>query len=75
MKKYSIKLRYNTECIDRRLFWRVLINGTEHLAENVFIKIPVETTADFLADKGVTKHHISCESDTISWENDVLTIS
>ena len=75
MKKYSIKLRYNTECIDNRLFWRVLINGVEHLAENVHIKIPVETTADFLAEKGVTKHHISCESDSVKWQDDVLTIS
>jgi hypothetical protein len=74
MKKYSIKLRYNTDCSDSRLYWRVLINGVEYLAENVYIKIPVETTADFLADKGVTKHHISCESDLITWKDDVLTI-
>lgn len=74
MKKYSIKLRYNTDCNDNRLYWRVLINGVEHLAENVHILIPVHTSADFLADKGVTKHHISCESDTIEWQKDVLTI-
>ncbi len=75
MKKYTIKLRYNTECADKRLFWRVLINGVEHLAAHVYIKIPVETTADFLADKGVIKHHISCASDHINWEGDALTIS
>lgn len=75
MKKYSIKLRYNTECNDNRLFWRVLINGVEHLAENVFITIPVCTTADFLIDKGVTKHHISCEADILQWKGDELTIS
>ncbi|MBK9478480.1 MAG: hypothetical protein IPP56_01140 [Bacteroidetes bacterium] len=75
MKKYSIKLRYNTECKDNRLYWRVLINGVEHLAENVFIQIPVSTTADFLEDKGVTKHHISCEANTLQWKGDELTIS
>lgn len=75
MKKYTIKLRYNTECTDKRLYWRVLINGVEHLAENVYFNIPVHTTADFLSEKGVTKHHITCESDSITWKNEELTIS
>ena len=74
MKKHSIKLRYNTECNDNRLFWRVLIDGKEHLAESVNFTIPVTTTCDFLADKGLTKHHISCESDNLVWEGDVLTV-
>jgi hypothetical protein len=75
MKKHKIKLRYNTECKDNRLYWRVLIDGVEHLAENVKINIPTSTTGDYLADKGLTKHHISCESDNLVWEGDVLTIS
>ncbi len=75
MKKYSIKLRYNTECKDNRLYWRVLIDGKEHLAESVNFTIPVTTTCDFLKDKGLTKHHISCESDNLVWEGDVLTVN
>lgn len=75
MKKHIIKLRYNTDCNDNRLYWRVLIDGVEHLAENVHILIPTFTTGDYLPDKGVTKHHISCESDNLVWDGDVLTIS
>ncbi len=75
MKKHTIKLRYNNDCKDNRLYWRVLIDGVEHLAENVEIKIATSTTEDFLPEKRVTKHHISCESDSLVWEGDVLTIS
>jgi hypothetical protein len=74
MKKHSVKLRYNTECTDNHLFWRVLIDGREHLASHVHFNIPVTTTQDFLSDKQVTKHHISCESDSLIWEGDVLTV-
>ena len=70
-----IKLRYNTECGNSPLFWRVLIDGTEHLAENVTINVPVETTRDFLHDKNCFKHHISCESERIEWEGQTLIVS
>ncbi len=74
MKKNSIKLRFNTECTDNRLFWRVLINGKEGLAAHVSIQIPVETTTDYLSEKGIVKHHISCECESLIWENDNLII-
>jgi len=73
--KHSIKIRFNTECTDNRLYWRVLIDGIEHLAENVFINVPVYTSGDFLPEKNQIKHHISCESDNLVWEKDVLNIN
>jgi hypothetical protein len=73
--KHSIKIRFNTECNDNRLYWRVLIDGVEHLAENIFINVPVHTSDDFLADKNQIKHHISCESSDLVWKDDVLTVN
>lgn len=74
MKKYKVQLRYNTECTDQHLFWRVLINGVEYLAAHVRFNLPVVTTADFLPEKGLIKHHISCETDQLQWEGDTLTV-
>jgi hypothetical protein len=68
-----IKIRFNTEnkgC----LFWRVLIDDTEYLAENINIKVPVNTSQDVLKD-GRTKHHISCFCNQINWDKNNLIIS
>ncbi|MGE0637091.1 MAG: hypothetical protein AB7G44_09795 [Bacteroidia bacterium] len=73
--KHTVKIRFNTECSDNRLYWRVLFDGVEHLAENIFINVPVYTSGDFLADKNQTKHHISCVSDNLVWNGDVLTVN
>ncbi len=72
---HSIKIRFNTECSDNRLYWRVLIDGVEHLAENIYINAPVFTSGDFLPDKNQTKHHISCVSDNLGWNGDILTVN
>ncbi len=74
-KKHAIKIRFNTECTDNLLYWRVLIDGVEHLAEKVFINVPVYTSGDFLPEKNQTKHHISSESDNLVWNGAVLTIN
>ncbi len=73
--KHTIKIRFNTECTDNRLYWRVLIDGAEHLAENVFINVPVFTSGDFLPEKNQIKHHISCESDILVWNGIILTVN
>jgi adenylylsulfate kinase len=58
----TIKIRFNTEKekTDPGLPpWRVLIDGTEYLAENLEINTPVFTTEDNLQN-GQKKWHISC---------------
>jgi len=75
MKKHTIMLRYNNDCKDNRLYWRVLIDGVEHLAESVTINIPTHTSTDFLPEKGVFKHHISCVSNNLVWDGDILIIN
>ncbi|HWY13280.1 MAG TPA: hypothetical protein VN026_18255 [Bacteroidia bacterium] len=63
---YSIKIRFNTEN-KGSLFWRVLIDNKEYLANSVDIQVPVKTTMDTLED-GKTKFHISCNYNELIWE-------
>ena len=74
----DIKIRYNTLCEDNHLFWRVLINGVEHVASNIIIEIPMFTTRDLVFDPNknqmVDRHHISCEANEVIWKGDVVII-
>jgi hypothetical protein len=74
----SIKIRYNTICDDDKLYWRVIIDGEEKLASEVNIEVPAFTTKDYVFDSKIGdmayKHHITCHSDNIIWDNDILTI-
>lgn len=69
----DIKLRYNTTCTDNKLYWRVLINGIEHLASDVKIHVPVQTTQDVIEGVGL-KHHISCKGENLVWNESELSI-
>jgi hypothetical protein len=75
----DIKIRYNTNCTDNHLYWRVLINGVEHLASNVITNVPTYTTKDFVFDptknQMVDKHHLSCQANEIVWKGDVVIIN
>lgn len=72
----TIKIRYNTSVDDDFLYWRVLIEGVEYLVSDVIINVKSFTTKDFIEGVGM-KHHITCESDEIIWneENKVVTIN
>lgn len=70
----AIKLRYNTECTDNILFWRVLINGQEQLASEVRANVPSQTTRDVL-DDGRTKFHVTYYCKGYTWEGTVLVLS
>lgn len=69
-QKITVKLRFNTECKDNRLYWRVLIGGIEKLAENVVINVKTRTSEDSLLG-GIKKWHITCEANNLSWEGDI----
>ena len=63
----NIQIRYNTdrEKIDMGLKpWRILIEGQEQLATEVFIEVPCWTSQDTLAN-GLVKWHISCRGKAI----------
>lgn len=74
--KSKIQIRYNTDVNDDFLYWRVIVNGEEKLASDIKINIPCYATKDFIEGVGM-KHHISCESDNIVWdeENKSVTIN
>lgn len=67
----DVKIRYNTLCDDDVLYWRIIINGEEFICSDVEINCKSHTTKDVVFDKirnqNVTKHHISCNPDTIQW--------
>jgi hypothetical protein len=74
----AIKIRYNTICDDDRLFWRVIIDYEEYFASEVNIEVPAFTTKDYVFDSKIQdmafKHHITCYSNNIIWDGDILTI-
>ena len=74
--KSKIQIRYNTDVNDDFLYWRVITNGVERLASDIKINIPCQGTKDFIEGVGM-KHHISCESDNVVWneENQSVTIN
>ncbi len=58
-----VKIRFNTnkDKVDGSLpAWRVLIDGEEHLAENVVINVKTWTTFDEVSP-GLMKWHITCD--------------
>jgi hypothetical protein len=74
--KSKIQIRYNTDVNDDFLYWRVLVDGVENLASDIKINVPSYSTKDFIEGVGM-KHHVSCESDNIVWdeENKSVTIN
>jgi hypothetical protein len=74
----DVKIRYNTNCEDNHLFWRILIDGVEEICSNVIINVPVHTTRDVVYDPSragdVDKHHISCKANEVVWKGDVVIV-
>jgi hypothetical protein len=74
----DVKVRYNTNCLDNHLFWRILIDGIEYLASNIIFEIPTHTTRDIVYDpsrkEDVDKHHLSCDENEVVWKGDVVII-
>ena len=69
----TVKIRYNTDVNDSFLYWRVLIDGVENLASDIKINVPSYTTKDFIEGVGM-KHHITCESDNIVWNEETKSV-
>ena len=74
----DVKIRYNTLCKDNHMFFRILINGTEHMCSNIIAEIPMHTTRDIVWDPNreemVDKHHFSCQANEVIWKGDVIII-
>lgn len=74
----DIKLRWNTRCTDNYFYWRLIIDGHEHLCSSVKIYVPVTTTCDIVFDslrnENVEKHHVSCKANSVEFDGDVAII-
>lgn len=74
----DVKIRYNTLCDDNHKFFRILINGVEHICSNVIVEIPMWTTRDLVWDPNrnemVDKHHFSCQANEVVWKGDVVIV-
>jgi len=70
IKKMDIKIRFNTnfpQKSDKK--WRIIVDGTEHLVDEIEIKTKSITSSDEIEIDGqiVLKHHISCNSKNVSF--------
>jgi hypothetical protein len=74
----DVKIRYNHNCTDDKMYWRLIIGGTEFLASNIQINVPTKTTRDDVFDtkknEMVNKHHITCEANSVSWSDTGVAI-
>lgn len=75
----EVKLRFNHMWDkipgQQHLKWRAVVDGTEELASNVYISVPVETTADQIqqGDQMVPKWHITARGSLV-WRGTDLYI-
>ena len=74
----DVKVRWNTQCEDNHTYWRIIVDGIEHLCSNIIFEIPVHTTRDVVWDTvratKVDKHHISCLANEVIWKGDVVIV-
>ena len=70
--KKLLRIRYNTENTGI-LFWRVVVDDVEHLADTISINVSTFTTCDKLPD-GREKYHISCYYNDLVWDEKKLTV-
>lgn len=70
-----VLLRFNTKFEEdpKRRTWRVLVDGTEKLADKVYINVLAETITEDVAP-GVTKYHVLCHGN-VAWDGDTATIT
>lgn len=54
-----VQIRYNTESDGKNKAWRMIVDGHELLVNGIDIQAPSRTSADWMQDKQVFKHHIT----------------
>lgn len=69
----EVKIRFNTTAGDSNLKWRVVIDGNEHLASTVDVRVPSTTTQDYIDGVG-EKWHVTCTPEVIEWSGDAIIL-
>lgn len=62
-----VQIRYNTDSDGTANRWRVLLDGREHLADDVAVIGTLESTVDWLPEKQVTKYHLTARDCTVEF--------
>ena len=66
----DIKIRYNTDFPAKSVHkWRLLVDGVQHLVDDIEINCKCYTTDDIIVIDGkeVNKFHISCKAKKVSF--------
>ena len=66
-EKTHVSIRYNNMDTDGSKKWRLLLNGNEFLASEIFINIPTRTESIEIEGVGI-KHHIGCLANQIEFK-------
>lgn len=61
----KISIRFNTQAGESLYKWRVIIDGEEELATDVFINVISFTTHDLVSPEIGIKYNIGCEATSI----------
>ncbi len=71
----DVKIRYNTNAgPDDPLKWRVLVDGTELLADHVVLQGIARTSTDELPG-GIVKHHVSMRDADVEKVGDMVYVT
>lgn len=73
-EKTHVSIRYNNMDTDGTKKWRLLLNGNEFLATEIFVNIPTKTESIEIEGVGI-KHHIACLANQIEFKNSIAYIS
>lgn len=68
----EILIRFNTRFADSQKYWRIFVNGQEHLAEDLIIYTSPVYTRETMVN-GFPKWNIACRG-RIEWEGPVAII-
>jgi hypothetical protein len=68
----EIIIRFNTKFADTQTYWRVIVNGQEHLAEDLIIYASPVYTKETM-ENGFPKWNIACRG-RVEWQDRVAII-
>lgn len=70
INKMDVKIRFNTDFpVKSHHKWRLIVDGVQHLVDDIELNCKCRTTDDILQIDGVEKekYHISCKAKKLSF--------
>ncbi len=70
-----VKIRFNTNHPSKSQFeWRLILDGVEHLVNDIRVEVPCYTTSEFIEGHG-QKWHITCDAKDVEFEDKIKKIA